>query len=277
MGFTGDVGRPIDPTMRPPDPLGAADILVTESTYGDRRHPPDDVVDVLAELIDQTVAKRGTVVVPAFAVGRAQHLLHIVAQLMESGRIPRVPVFLDSPMAVNVTTMFCKYSDEHRLSEEECRQMCNVARYSRSVEDSKAITTSSGPMIVISASGMVTGGRILHHMRRFLPEERNTILFVGYQASGTRGRAMLEGTDELKLHGQYVPVRARIVQAQGLSAHADYQELIEWFAASSVDPRRVFVTHGEPAAADAFRRRLVDAFGWKVDVPDDASSWSLTD
>ena len=275
IAFTGDVGRPVDPIMLRPDPLGPADYLVTESTYGDRRHPPEAIHDTLARVVNAAVEEEGTILVPAFAVGRAQHLLHIVAELKGAGRIPDIPVFLDSPMAITATGIFCQHEEDHRLSRRECHVMCETARYARSPEESKAIDASYGPMIVISASGMATGGRILHHLRRFLPEERNRVLFVGYQASGTRGRLLVDGTDELKIHGQYVTVRARIEQVHGLSAHADYRELLDWLATSELTPRQVFVTHGEPGAADAFRRRLGDELGWIADVPEDGQRYRL--
>ena len=273
--FSGDVGRPNDPIMKPPSRLGVTDYLVIESTYGDRRHPAEDVGDVLARIINETAEKHGVVVVPSFAVGRAQHLLHLLTQLGAARRIPEMPIYLDSPMAIDATAIFCKFKEDHRISEEECKGMCQAAQYSRTREDSKAIDRRSGPMVVISASGMATGGRVLHHLRRFLPDERNTVLFVGYQAAGTRGRALLDGADELKLHGQYVNVKARVVRVEGLSAHADCAELIDWLEPARLSPRRVFVTHGEPAAADAFRRRLRDAFGWDIVVPDDVSTWTL--
>jgi metallo-beta-lactamase family protein len=268
LTFTGDVGRPKDPIMKPPEPLEPCNFLVIESTYGDRKHPTERVDDQLARIVNETAAKGGVVLVPAFAVGRAQHLLHIVASLARERRIPSLPVFLDSPMAIDATELFRQHADDHRLNEDECRAMSQTARYARTPDDSKAIDASNGPMIVISASGMATGGRVLHHLRRFLPEQKNSVVFVGYQAAGSRGRALLEGTDELKIHGQYVRVRARIDRLQGLSAHADYSEMVEWLRPSSLSPERVFVTHGEPAAADAFRRRLRDAFGWNVRVPE---------
>jgi metallo-beta-lactamase family protein len=266
--FSGDVGRPADPIMTPPEPLPAADTLVIESTYGDRLHATESIVDVLAREITATIERRGVMVVPAFAVGRAQHLLHMIARLRADRRIPDCPVYLDSPMAINATELFRSHAGDHSLSPAACADMCGVARYSQTVEDSKAIGRSGGPAIVISASGMCTGGRVLHHLARFLPDERATILFVGYQATGTRGRSLLDGARELKLLGQYVTVRARIVQVDGLSAHADYVELIDWLRRSSIAPRQVFVTHGEPAASDAFRRRLQETFDWRVRVPD---------
>jgi metallo-beta-lactamase family protein len=275
IAFTGDVGRPGDPIMRPPDPLAAADVLVTESTYGDRRHPPEDVAGALAEIINDTAARGGSIIVPAFAVGRAQHLLHIVAELKAAKRIPDMPTFLDSPMAVSATRIFFQHRREHRLSDLQCERMSSVARYARTPDESRAIDASSEPMIVISASGMATGGRVLHHLRRFLPEEKNTVLFVGYQPPGTRGHSLVSGADEIKLHGQYVVVRARVKQVEGLSAHADYREMLDWLAASNLSPRQVFVTHGEPAASDAFRRRLEETFAWPVVVPDHGSRHEL--
>jgi len=268
IAFSGDVGRPVDPIMTPPEPLPAAEVIVVESTYGDRCHPTEDIAAALARVITETVEKNGVTVVPAFAVGRAQHLLYLLSNLRAQNRIPECPVFLDSPMAIDATKLFCNYIGDHALSAAECAQMSRAARYSRTADDSKAIDRSAGPMIVISASGMCTGGRVLHHLQRFLPDERSTILFVGFQAAGTRGRSLVDGASELKLLGQYVPVRARIVQLEGLSAHADYSEMIDWLRASKLAPRSVFVTHGEPAAADAFRRRLREAFGWNARVPE---------
>ncbi|CAN5899164.1 MBL fold metallo-hydrolase [soil metagenome] len=275
LTFSGDVGRPSDPIMKPPEPLGPTDYLVIESTYGDRRHSTQNIEDALAKVIVETVEKRGVIVVPAFAVGRAQHLLYLVARLRAANRIPDVPVFLDSPMAIDATKLFFDHREDHRLSDDECKAMREIAQYSRTTDDSKAIDRATGPMIVISASGMATGGRVLHHLARFLPDERSTVVFVGYQAAGTRGRSLVEGTDELKIYGQYVPVRARIVRLDGLSAHADYAEMVDWLRASKLSPKRVFVTHGEPSAADAMRRRLVEAFGWNAVVPEDGATIEL--
>jgi metallo-beta-lactamase family protein len=273
--FSGDVGRTVDPIMRPPEPLSATDYLVVESTYGDRRHSNIDIEEALTKVVHETFERGGVMVVPAFAVGRAQHLLFLLGKLQDSGRIPRCPVFLDSPMAINATDLFFRHSQDHKLSESECASMSNVARYSHTSDDSKAIDRGRGPMIVISASGMCTGGRVLHHLQRFLPDQRATILLVGYQAAGTRGRSLLDGETELKLLGQYVPVRARIVALDGLSAHGDYTELTEWLRASNLSPQQVFVTHGEPSASDAFRRRLKETFGWNVRVPEAGETVTL--
>lgn len=268
IAFSGDVGRPVDPIMRPPEPLPAAETLVVESTYGDRRHPDEDVAAALARVIAETVERRGVLVVPSFAVGRTQHLLYLIGRLRAEARIPDCPVFLDSPMAIDATELFARHVGDHALTRAQCTSMSRVASYVQTAEESKQIDRRGGPMIVISASGMCTGGRVLHHLRRFLPDATSTILFVGYQAAGTRGRSLLDGAKELKLLGQYVPVRARVVQLDGLSAHADYEELIGWLGSSTLAPRRVFVTHGEPAASDALRRRLREAFGWEVRVPE---------
>ena len=275
LTFSGDVGRPNDPIMNAPEPLRPTDFLVVESTYGDRLHPEEHVADALARIVVDTVERRGTVVIPAFAVGRAQHVLHILAELRAAKRIPDVPVFLDSPMAIDATELFVRNADDHKLTPAECSAIGKLPRYARTPEDSKAIDRRTEPAIIVSASGMATGGRVLHHLQRFLPDERTTVLLVGYQAVGTRGRALLDGTHELKLLGQYVPVRAKITRIDGLSAHADYRELIEWLRASQIAPKRVFVTHGEPGAADAFRRRLHETFGWDALAPDFASSYEL--
>lgn len=266
--FSGDVGRPHDPVMRPPEALSACDYLVIESTYGDRRHPNEDISARLVALTNTTLERGGTLVIPAFAVGRAQHLLHLLGGLREERLIPHVPIYLDSPMAIDATHLLMRYPKDHCLSAEECERLGKVAHFTGTPDESRVLDQDATPKIIISASGMATGGRVLHHLRRFLPEARNTVLLVGYQASGTRGRSLQEGADELKIHGQYVSVRAQIAHIDGLSAHADYAELIDWLKQSGLAPRRVFVSHGEPGPADAFRRRLRDTFAWDVRVPE---------
>lgn len=275
VAFSGDVGRPHDPIMSPPAPLPPCDYLVVESTYGDRKHSRDSPMTELGAVVRETAARGGVVVIPAFAVGRAQHVLHLLSRLSREGSIPNVPVFLDSPMAIEATAVYQKHSNEHALSREECRQLGAVARYASTSEESRAIDAAGGPMVIVSASGMATGGRVLHHLKRFLPDARNTVLLVGYQSSGTRGRSLADGVEELKLHGQYVPVRAQVRKLDGLSAHADYVELIDWLRDSKIAPREVFVTHGEPAAADALRRRLREQLGWSAVVPEHGASYTL--
>ncbi|MCA9651411.1 MAG: MBL fold metallo-hydrolase [Myxococcales bacterium] len=275
LTFTGDVGRPLDPIMKPPAMLLPTDHLVIESTYGDRRHPHTDALDELEAVLTRTFARGGTVLVPAFAVGRTQHLLHLIADLFEQGRVPRVPVYLDSPMAIAATQIFFDNGIDQRLDAEQLRAMDDVASYANTPDQSKAIDMRSGPMVVISASGMATGGRVLHHLVRFLPAKENTVLLVGFQAAGTRGRTLEDGVDEVKVFGQYVTVGAEIAKIEVLSAHADWMELVQWLEQSKVEPRRVWVNHGEPGAADAFRRRLRDHFGWEVEVAQDGETVDL--
>lgn len=273
--FTGDVGRPRDPVMRPPEPLSPTDYLVVESTYGDRRHPDVDPAAALARVVAETAGRGGTLVVPAFAVGRAQHLLHLLAELAAAGRVPALPVYLDSPMAIDATALLYRHREDHVLDEAACARMSQLVTYTRTPDESKAIDRGGAPAIIISASGMATGGRVLHHLARFLPDPRSAVLLVGYQAAGTRGRALADGADELKIHGQYVPVRARVERIDALSAHADHRELVDWLRASAITPRRAFVTHGEPQAADAMRRRLRDELAWDATVPGLGDTLSL--
>jgi len=265
--FSGDLGRPRDPIMREPDSVAEADYLVIESTYGDRRHDARDPEDALAAVINRTAGRGGTVLIPAFAVGRAQSLLYHVYRLKSAGRIPDLPVFLDSPMAIDAGDVFCRYQSEHRLTGPECRAVCAVARETRTVEESKAIDHQRLPAIVISASGMATGGRVLHHLKVFAPEPRHTVLFAGFQAGGTRGAAMLAGAPSVKIHGEWVPVRAEIVNLDMLSAHADADEIMAWLGNFAAAPRMTFVTHGEPAPADSLRHRIEEELGWPCRVP----------
>lgn len=266
--FSGDLGRREDPIFRPPAPLRQADYLVVESTYGNRRHASEDPSTVLAAVVRRTAARGGLVVVPAFAVGRAQTLLHLIRRLKDAGEIPDLPVYLDSPMAIDATHLFCRYLGGHRLTEDECKRLCATARYVQTVEESKKISASRYPMIVISASGMATGGRILHHLKAFAPDPRNAILLVGFQAAGTRGEALANGAGEIKIHGAYVPVRAEVTRIDGLSAHADAHEILRWLDNVQTPPRTTFVTHGEPAAADALRRTIGARPGWRCRVPE---------
>jgi metallo-beta-lactamase family protein len=191
-----------------------------------------------------------------------------MAELRDAGAIPEVPIYLNSPMAINATEIYCSHAGEHRLNVEQCGEMFRIAEMVRSPEASKALNSTDGPAIIISASGMATGGRVVHHLKTLLPDRRNTVVFVGFQAPGTRGEAMLSGAEEVKIHGQLVPVRAEIVDLQGLSAHADYNELLGWLESIDPAPSRVFITHGEPKAADAFRQKLQHRFGWRAEIPE---------
>ncbi|MFB9241824.1 MBL fold metallo-hydrolase [Massilia antarctica] len=266
--FSGDLGRPNDPLMVAPAAIAEADFLVVESTYGDKRHDPADPLLLLGQTIRDTVARGGVTIIPAFAVGRAQALLYDLHRLKEQGAIPaHLPVYLNSPMAADATALYQKHLHCHRLSHEQCFAMRHAATIVNSVEESIALNERQVPMVIVAASGMATGGRVLHHLKAFAPDPRNTILFAGFQAGGTRGALMLAGCASIKIHGQYVPVRARVAQIANLSAHADGDELIGWMSHLRRAPRRTFITHGESAAADALRRRIGEELGWPCEVP----------
>ncbi|MEQ8486698.1 MAG: MBL fold metallo-hydrolase [Pseudomonadales bacterium] len=274
--FSGDLGRPNDPVMRAPEPLSGADWVVTESTYGDRAHPAGSPVETLRDVIVRTMRRNGVLMIPAFAVGRAQTLLRLLARLRDDGLIPQVPVYLNSPMAIDATDIYCDHVDEHRLSPDACRVMCGAARYVNSADESRALNRRQGPMIVISASGMASGGRILHHFRAWLEDARNTVLFAGHQAAGTRGAAMLGGARQIRVHGRTLQVNAEVVEISSLSAHADAGEVLDWLAGAVTDaPARLFVTHGDPGAAAALQRRIVQEFGWAAEIPHFEQSTTL--
>ncbi len=274
--FSGDVGRPDDPVMQPPDLLEKADYLIIESTYGDRRHNPANPESILEETILETIKKGGTVLIPTFAVGRAQTLLHLMDVLITNKRIPRIPVYLDSPMAINATEIFCRHQKLHSLSTDDCKTMCNRAIYTRTVEESKEIALQAMPKIILSASGMLTGGRVLHHLKNNIENKKNTIIFAGFQAAGTRGATMLSGADRIKIFGDYYPVRVGMVCIDGLSAHADYLEMIQWLSISAINPKKTFIVHGEPQSQDAFRRHLKDHLHWESTIPELGETVELT-
>ena len=273
--FSGDVGRPDDLMMRPAAAPPAADWVVIESTYGDRIHAPLDAERELAQAISPALARGGVVVVPAFAVGRAQLLLHLISRCKASGAIPDVPVFLNSPMASDVTRLHHVHRTEHRLTEQECTTMCTAASFVNTVEDSKALNTRGGPMIIVSASGMATGGRVLHHLKAFAPDARNLILFAGYQAVGTRGAALVGGVDSIRIHGEWIPVRATVSQLNGMSGHADAVQLLAWLKSSPSVPQRIFVTHGEAGAAEALRQRLSRELRSEISTPQQSEVFVL--
>lgn len=265
--FTGDIGRMNDDIFYPPEPLPEIDYLVTESTYGNRLHEQTNPLDDLATVINETCQRKGVILIPAFAVGRTQALMYDLARLRGKGRIPRFPMYLNSPMATNASKLFCEYSALHKLSEKECIETCEIVKYVRTVEESKSLNVRKGPMLIISASGMLTGGRILHHLKAFAPYPENSILLTGFQAAGTRGDTLERGANQVKIHGDYVPVRAQVTVMHNMSAHADYKEILRWFSESQIQPKRVFITHGESSSADEFRRRLTETFGWRCSVP----------
>ena len=266
--FSGDLGRPDDPIMNPPTPLEGADYLVLESTYGNRRHAAQDAQQLLGEIINRTAQRGGVLVIPAFAVGRTQMLLHYIRQLKDAGTIPDLPIYLNSPMAVDATEIFYRHHLEHRLSLQQCQAACNVAKIVRTAEDSKALNRRKGPMVIIAGSGMATGGRVVHHLKAFAPDPRNTILFAGFQAEGTRGAAMVSGAESIRIHGEEIPVRAEVVSIDTLSAHADYAQILDWLTRMKHAPRQVFVTHGEAEAAAAMVKHIEESLHWPARVPE---------
>ena len=266
--FSGDLGRPNDPVMRAPTIVDKADVLVLESTYGNRRHSQADPEQELGAHLSRALGRGGVVVIPAFAVGRAQTLLHLVARLKSRGKLAGVPVYLNSPMAVDATRIYHTYRSQHRLSIEECTAACGVAEFVNSPEASKELNTKHGPMVIISASGMATGGRVVHHIKAFAPDPKNLILFSGFQSGGTRGANMLAGAETVRIHGTDIPIRAEVANLETMSGHADYAEILDWLKSFRQPPRNIFLTHGEPAAADQLRQHIEKAFGWECSVPD---------
>lgn len=266
--FSGDIGRPNDILMQAPARIRQADYLVLESTYGDRRHDPADPMIKLAAIINQTAQRNGIVLIPVFAVGRAQELMYYIYLLKSAGAIPDIPVFLNSPMAVDATEIFSNHRGEHRLTPAQVSALCRSAHMVNSVEESQRLNEIGGPVIILSASGMASGGRVVHHLKAFAPKPNNTILFAGFQAAGTRGAAMLDGVDSVKIHGEYVPVRAQVEFISNLSAHADYAEILTWLGGFDRPPQTTFITHGEPVAADAMRHHIEEQLHWRVVVPD---------
>ncbi len=272
--FSGDVGRYGVPILREPEPYRGSDVLLVESTYGDRRHDPRDPREVLAEEIQAALERGGIILMPAFAVDRTQELLYMLHELTVDGDIPEIPVWLDSPMGIEATTLYTRFVGEH---DTEMRQFfaegsnpifpANMSVTPTSSE-SRKLNQINGPAIIVSASGMATGGRILHHLKLRLPDPSTTVLFVGYQAEGTRGRRIVEGEPEVKIHGEMVPVRAAVRQISGLSAHADAEELLVWLGRRERDPERVVLVHGEHHAQQAFAETLAEEFGWTCEIPE---------
>lgn len=273
--FSGDLGRFGDSIMVDPEPVDQADFLVIESTYGDRIHPELDAGAMLKEVIDRTVRRGGTVIIPAFAIGRTQSLLYELWLLKEAGELDLVPVYVDSPMAIDATGLMTDHMDDHRLQPIVCREAFGMATYVRDSDGSKRLSASRMPKVIVSASGMATGGRILHHIKSFGPDPRNTILFAGFQAAGTRGRAMVDGVREVKIHGDWIEIRAEVADLTVLSAHADSNELLRWVRGFKSPPKRTFIVHGEPASSAALRDRIGAEPGWSCSIPRRGESFAL--
>jgi metallo-beta-lactamase family protein len=270
--FSGDVGRFDVPFYPDPGPPPPCDVLLVESTYGDRLHSTEDLFAQVETLARKVFERGGVMLVPAFAVGRAQQVIYILRVLMERKRLPELPIHVDSPMAAQATRLYGRYPAEHRMDDpatagEPSRLGGRLVVLHQTREESKRLNTFHGPGVVISASGMLTGGRVLHHLRHFLPDEQNLIVLAGYQAAGTRGRALQDGAPLIKVHGQQIPVRAEVATVHGLSGHADAGELLRWLRPLAGTRRRAFVVHGEARSADTFAQRLRDEMGWEAAAP----------
>ena len=279
--FTGDLGRPFQFLIKQPDEIRSADYLVMESTYGNRLHQRVDVKEKLAELIQRTVANGGTVLVPAFSIGRTQELLFLLRNLEENGQIPKLPVFVDSPMAIDALAIYNHHrSDsskelEHLQARDDTPFEWDGVHPLRTIQDSMSLNTRTQPCIIISASGMASAGRILHHLKRRISDHRNTVLFIGFQAEGTKGRLLVEGIKEIKVHGKYYPVGAKIEYMDALSCHADYEEILQWLQNFQHPPERVFLVHGEASASQSLAQKIRESYGWNVHVPSYLESVSL--
>lgn len=280
IAFSGDLGRWNRPILRDPELIPEADVLLVESTYGDRVHGLDPTSE-LARLITSTAEKGGVIVAPSFAVGRTQELIWAIRKLEDADRIPVLPVYVDSPMALDVTEIYCRHPEDHDLDmkllmdEERCPLCCRKYNLVRRASDSKALNRRRGPMVIISASGMASGGRVLHHLKERLPDARNTVLLPGFQAAGTRGRRLQDGAKSVRIHGQEVAVQASVVTVDGFSAHADRDEILRWLAGFRRPPRQTYVVHGEAPAAEALANTLRTRLGWRTEVARDGQTVSL--
>ena len=274
--FSGDLGRSDDLLMPAPQRVPRADALIVESTYGDRLHPREDAPARLARIVRATVHRGGSVLLPSFAVGRAQALLLVLQRLRDSGEIPPdLPIYLDSPMATQATELYQRHARLLRLKPREAARLCDGVRLVAKAAESDKLTRARWPSVIISASGMATGGRVLHHLAAMAPDARHHIVFPGFQVAGTRGAKLVEGAREVKIFGEYVPVRAEVSHLEGLSGHADADELMQWLRGFERAPAQAFVVHGEAHAADALRTRIQDELGWRVRVPEQLESATL--
>ena len=265
--FSGDIGREEDLLLFPPEKPERADYLFMESTYGNKLHPQESVSDKLIELINKTIHNRGNLIIPSFAVERLQTLMFLLWKLYNENRIPNIPIFIDSPMGNNVLSVFQNFSDWHKLPMKDFNAMNNRMNIITSYKETWETIDNPQPKVVIAGSGMVTGGRVLTYLKQLIDKTNTTVLLVGYQAEGTRGRQLLEGAYELKFFGKYYPVKAEVHHIESLSAHADQQGLLYWTSNIKNIPEEVFLIHGEPTAQDALRVKLHDTYGWKVTIP----------
>lgn len=273
--FGGDLGRYNRPILPDPSPGVETDVLLVESTYGDRLHPTDDDGAAFAAIVNDTVARRGKLILPSFAIGRVEELLYWLYRLEDHNRIPKLPIYVDSPMALEGLEFYRRRS--HELDQDVSTMQRTLPRFTavETADESKRLVQTPGPSIVIASSGMATGGRVVHHLFAELPYERNTVLFVGYQAVGTRGRNLIEGAHYIKMYGQEVPVRARIAKINGMSSHADSGEIIKWLRTIPRAPKITYLVHGEPAAQDVLKTTIQKELGWNVEIPNHGQTVEL--
>ena len=265
--FSGDVGQENDLLMYPPKRPHEADILFVESTYGDRLHKKEDIQDHLKTIILETIGQGGSVIIPSFAVERTQTLMYMIWQLHKSGALPDIPFIMDSPMGADILEVFQNNLEWHKLSFADCTEMCKIFKVVRDFKETLELIATPYPKVVIAGSGMVTGGRVLSYLQKYIEKPQTTLLFVGYQGEGTRGRKIMEGANEIKIYGKYYQVKARIESIQGLSAHGDQKDLLNWMSEIKNKPEKVFIIHGEKQAADTFRVKIKDTFGWDCVIP----------
>ena len=266
--FSGDLGRENDHLLRLAKKPAKADVLLLESTYGNRLHPKNFIEQELLKVILETFSERGTLIIPSFAVERTQLLMYLFWKLRDKGLMPHMPVYMDSPMGSHVLDVFERFTDWHKLSPSDCSLMCGYINIIESMKETWAVIDDPNPKIVIAGSGMVTGGRVLTYLTKYLERPETRILLVGFQAEGTRGRQLLEGAHELKIYGQYYMVKAQVRELKGLSAHGDQQELLNWLDQLAGAPEHLFLVHGESLAADVLRVKIKDQYGWNVKIPD---------
>ncbi len=275
LSFSGDLGRPEQYIQKSPPHLKKTDFLVLESTYGDRLHEKGDPIKALGQIVNEAVKKGGVLLIPSFVVERTQTMLYCLYQLKQKQAIPDIPIFLDSPMGIGVTDLYCKFSEELKLSASLCKQIFSIATYIRTVEESKRLDQLSSPAIIIAGSGMAEGGRVMYHLQQLISDPKNTVAFVGYQAQGTHGRLLVDGAKEIRIYGMSCTVRAAIKMIDGLSAHADYKEIIEWLSYFEKPPKKVFLTHGQLESAQSLKNKIEERFGWVVVIPKYLESFNL--
>ncbi|HSW74095.1 MAG TPA: MBL fold metallo-hydrolase, partial [Candidatus Limnocylindria bacterium] len=276
LSFSGDLGRPQQLIMKDPPAIGTTDYLVLESTYGDREHGKGDPIEALGQAIVDGIKKGGMVIIPAFAVERTQLILYCLYQLKKQKTIPQnIPIFLDSPLAIGVTDLFCKFPDEHTLSVSECKEIFGQFIPTRTVDESKRLNSLSGQAIIIAGSGMADGGRVVHHLRHTLSDAKNTIIFVGYQAHGTTGDILVGGAKKIKIQDFWYEVHATVTNVNIFSAHADYNEVLLWLGHFQKPPKKVFLTHGDVESAASLKKKIEERFGWTVVIPKYLDSFPL--